>query len=45
MRIAISGTACQGKTTLIKDFLEQWPSYTTPKKTYKDYKSQNFLLS
>jgi len=36
MRIAISGTACQGKTTLIKDFLEQWPSYSTPKKTYRD---------
>lgn len=36
MRIAISGTACQGKTTLIKDFLEQWPSYKTSKKTYRD---------
>jgi len=32
MRIAISGTACQGKTTLLKDFLEEWPSYTSPKK-------------
>jgi len=36
MRIAISGTGCQGKTTLIKDFLDQWPSYTTSKKTYRD---------
>lgn len=36
MRIAISGTACQGKSTLIKDFLEQWPNYTTPSKTYRD---------
>ena len=35
MRIAISGTACQGKTTLITDFLEQWPNYKTPKKTYR----------
>ena len=36
MRIAISGTACQGKTTLIKDFLDQWKSYNTPEKTYRD---------
>ena len=43
MRIAISGTACQGKTTLIKDFLEQWPSYKTPKKTYRDIIKENNL--
>ena len=43
MRIAISGTACQGKTTLIKDFLEQWPNYTTPKKTYRDIIKENDL--
>ena len=43
MRIAISGTACQGKTTLITDFLEQWPSYTTPKKTYRDIIKENNL--
>ena len=43
MRIAISGTACQGKTTLLKDFLEQWPSYTTPKKTYRDIIKENNL--
>lgn len=36
MRIAISGTACQGKSTLIKDFLETWPNYNTPEKTYRD---------
>jgi len=36
MRIAISGTACQGKSTLIKDFLEKWPQYTSPEKTYRD---------
>jgi len=36
MRIAISGTACQGKSTLIKDFLENWPNYNTPEKTYRD---------
>ena len=36
MRIAISGTACQGKSTLIKDFTEKWPNYTTLDKTYRD---------
>lgn len=36
MRIAISGTANTGKTTLIKDFLKEWPSYSTPDKTYRD---------
>lgn len=43
MRIAISGTACQGKSTLIKDFLEQWPNYTTPSKTYRDIIVENGL--
>ena len=43
MRIAISGTACQGKTTLIKDFLGQWPNYVTPKKTYRDIIKENDL--
>jgi len=43
MRIAISGTACQGKTTLIRDFLDQWPSYTTPEKTYRDIIKENNL--
>ena len=43
MRIAISGTACQGKSTLVKDFLEQWNGYTTPKKTYRDIIKENNL--
>ena len=43
MRIAISGTACQGKTTLIKDFIEQWPDYNTPEKTYRDIIKENNL--
>jgi len=43
MRIAISGTACQGKTTLIKDFLEQWKDYKTPDKTYRDVIKENNL--
>ena len=36
MRICISGTGCQGKSTLIEAFLKKWPNYTTPKKTYRD---------
>ena len=43
MRIAISGTACQGKSTLIKDFLQEWNMYTTPVKTYRDYLTENNL--
>ena len=43
MRIAISGTACQGKSTLIKVFLKEWNMYTTPAKTYRDYLTENNL--
>jgi thymidylate kinase len=35
MRIAISGTANTGKTTLVKAFLKEWKNYTTPDKTYR----------
>ena len=35
MRIAVSGTSNVGKTTLIKDFVKEWPTYTTPKDTYR----------
>lgn len=35
MRIAISGTACQGKSTLVKDFLENWPNYSRSKESYR----------
>jgi len=36
MRIAISGTGNQGKSTLIKDFLQGWPTYRTESSTYRD---------
>lgn len=36
MRIAISGTANQGKTTLIKDFLSKWTNYRTTEGSYRD---------
>mgnify|MGYP001170291474 CR=1 FL=1 len=36
MRLAISGTAAQGKTTLLNAFLENWQMYTTPVESYRD---------
>jgi hypothetical protein len=36
MRNSISGSVCQGKSTLISDFLKTWPSYKTPSSTYRD---------
>jgi predicted ATPase len=36
MRISISGTANTGKSTLVKNFLAVWPTYSTPDKTYRD---------
>jgi len=36
MRIAISGSGCQGKTTLIKDFLAQWKNYKPESETYRE---------
>jgi hypothetical protein len=36
MRIAIVGSACQGKTTLINDFLKKWPSYKRSNESYRE---------
>lgn len=36
MRLAISGTACQGKTTLLNAFLDNWKMYSTPETSYRD---------
>ena len=36
MRIAFSGTANSGKSTLVKSFLYTWKDYKTPSKTYRD---------
>lgn len=35
MRIAISGTACQGKSTLVNDFLKTWPNYKRSEESYR----------
>ena len=46
MRIAICSTACNGKTTLINEFLRKWPMYKTPEKTYRDLiKEKNLQLN
>jgi len=37
MRIAISGTANTGKTTLVQDFLKRWPTFKTVEKTYRHF--------
>ena len=45
MRIAISGSGCQGKTTLIKDFLAQWKNYKPESETYREViKKKTFLI-
>lgn len=36
MRIAISSTQLNGKTTLVNNFLKNWPNYNLPKSTYRD---------
>ena len=35
MRIAISGSACQGKSTLIDDFINKWPMYKRSEESYR----------
>ena len=37
MRICVSGTSSQGKSTFIKDFLKQWSMYNTPEVTYRSF--------
>ena len=36
MRICVRGTGSQGKSTFIKDFLEEWSIYKTPETSYRD---------
>jgi predicted ATPase len=35
MRISITGSSCQGKSTLIKDILKEWPDMKTPDSSYR----------
>ncbi len=43
MRIAICGTANVGKSTLIKDFLQEWDMYGREVKTYRDVLNEKGL--
>jgi predicted ATPase len=36
MKICVTGTACQGKSTYVSDFLKNWSMYKTTEKTYRD---------
>jgi thymidylate kinase len=43
MKIAIVGTQCNGKSTFVEKFLELWPMYKQPSKTYRDLISEKKL--
>jgi hypothetical protein len=46
MRIAISGSACQGKSTLIDDIIKRWPMYKRSEESYrKIIKAENIPLN
>jgi hypothetical protein len=36
MRLAIVGSACQGKTTFINDIIKKWPAYSKSKESYRE---------
>lgn len=41
MRISITGTSCQGKSTLIQDILKEWPVMKTPEDSYRSHLKKN----
>tara|TARA_R110002020_G_scaffold201949_4_gene404899 strand:- start:14328 stop:15080 length:753 start_codon:yes stop_codon:yes gene_type:complete len=43
MRIAFSGTAHSGKSTLLNSFLYTWKNFESPKKTYRDLLKEESL--
>jgi predicted ATPase len=46
MKIALMGAHCVGKSTLINEFIKQWPMYKKPERTYRDIiKEQNLNLN
>lgn len=46
MKIAIIGAQNTGKTTLVEEFIKQWPMYKRPEKTYRDFiKDENIVLN
>jgi predicted ATPase len=46
MRIAITGAACQGKSTLVEDFIKKWPGYKRSKESYRTViKEENLKIN
>jgi predicted ATPase len=46
MRIAITGAACQGKSTLVDDFIKKWPNYKRSKESYRTViKEENLKIN
>jgi hypothetical protein len=46
MKIALMGAQNTGKSTLVENFIKQWPMYKRPEKTYRDLiKDQNIKLN
>lgn len=46
MKIIFCGTQCNGKTTLVNNFIHNWPMYKTPTKTYRDIiKEKNLKIN
>jgi thymidylate kinase len=43
MKIALTGTHCNGKSTLVKEILQKWPMYKTPSVTYRDILAEKQL--
>jgi thymidylate kinase len=43
MKIAFMGTQCNGKSTLIKNFLERWPMYKEVKSSYRKLIKKNSI--
>lgn len=43
MKIAFIGPHASGKTTLIEEFLKQWPMYKRPEKSYRDLVAEQDL--
>ncbi|NDA64252.1 MAG: hypothetical protein EBX50_19825, partial [Chitinophagia bacterium] len=41
MRIAFSGAACTGKTTILNAFIQKWPTYKVPQPTYRSLIVEN----
>lgn len=46
MRLAIVGSACQGKTTLINDMIKNWPIYKRSEESYRKLlKNEKILIN